>query len=308
MPDYYLFHQNMNVFDGCKSEQNQGFNKAMLTISGRLKDSRVVAAGFTEVIGFHTNTVTSALSSMAGNLDTQLTPPALFATGVPDSRYGTFEYTAISLSIRFKVEARGRVMLVNQKDGKPQWTCVSDEDMSISEVYPFVTSSDTIFAPDSRGLAYVCGEYGDQKMTVGFMHAISGSGRENTYQTLIGIMSLIWEKHPDYNEYPTIFGGDFVFKPSPIGGPYYAIYACVPSGHSTAVSTDSTDNTASTAAPSDCAPLATTAYGCYDFWVANEQITNDYASVYGETMDKDEGLSDHCGIALRLPMEVKFGD
>lgn len=286
MPDYYLFYQTMDpYFDGEEVERNSNLDRAMQVVSGYLKKGQVVAAGFTDVQLLDRLVLYRTLSSIASNLDGGLGSYSLFATGV----LGWPECTAICVNKSFVVEKRGRVMRVNQETGDPLWTCVSEQEVPIDDL----KSSVNYFETRSRGLAYVCGKFGDQKMIVGFTHKISAEGRENTYQLLTSIMQLIWDKYPDYSGYPTIFGGDFTFAPSPMDKPYYAIYASTPSGVST---TDS----------STWDPVPTSDGRGFDFWVANEEISNDNASLYAVT--NGFRLSYHSGISLRLPMEVSFGD
>ena len=291
MTDYYLFHQNMHVFDGSDAKKNEGFGNAMRIISGQLNKDLVVAAGFTEIMSDESAAMRE-IASMACYLNPKLTYPYLFATGVRVFPKEATEYIAISLDKQFRVEARGRVMLIKEKKDEPYWKCVSDDDVRVG-----VMSKD--FASDSRGLAYVCGQFGDQKMIVGFTNDISGGGGNAACPLMDKIMKMIWDKHPYYSECHTIFGGSFRSTPSPMSDPVYTIYACAPPAAADTIELDK-------AAPSpNTTPLSTTKLAFfYDFWVADEEITNDYASVYGETWNKE--LSDHCGIALRLDMEVKF--
>lgn len=292
MRDYYLFYQNMTpYFDGSDAEQNANLKKAMQVISGKLSKGEVIAAGFTDIQLLNRFSLHIALEGIATNLDGGLRMPYLFATGG-----GTPEYTAISLNKKFKVEKRGRVMRVNQEKGDPLWKCVSKEEVDIETIHVADSKDAKIFVnyfdSGSRGLAYVCGKFGNRKMIIGFTHRISAEGREKTYQLLTDSMKLIWDKHPDYSEQPTIFGGDFTFAPGPMNAPYSAIYSATPSGVGTADS-------------GDWEPLPTSDKEGFDFWVANKEIPNSYASRYEETYGLKK-LSRHRGISLWLHTKVSF--
>jgi len=293
MRDFYLFYQNMTpYFDGSDAERNSNLVKAMQVISGKLKKGEVIAAGFSDILLQDRSSLHIALWRMAFTLDVELRVPNLFATYAS----GTPEYTAISVNKKFNVKERGRVMRVKQENGDSLWKCVPDDEIGIESVRRIDNSKGSTtfvnyFESGSRGLAYVCGEFGDRKMVIGFTHRMSAEGREKTYQLLTDSMKMIWDKHPDYEGEPTIFGGDFAFAPGPMNAPYSAIYPDTPGK--------------STANPSDWQPVPTSDYEGFDFWVANHEIPDTYASYYEETHGLMK-LSRHCGIALWLHTKVQF--
>jgi hypothetical protein len=196
LSDYYLFHQNMNLFPGDKATQNEEFGEAMRIISAMLGEGQVVVAGFTRIRGNNGNKLRKALLNMARELD-DFNPPDLFYTGISGPFKG-YEYTPICVNKKSFVEKHGRVMQVSQGHDAPFWQCISDDELE-TDADSLSISGKSIEA-GSRGLAYVCGQFGGQKMIVGFTNEISGGdGDSRAYPLMDKIMKMIWEKHPGYN-------------------------------------------------------------------------------------------------------------
>lgn len=319
MPDYHLFYQNMHpFFDGSNVLRNMNLEGALQVVSGKLKDGQVLAAGFTN-LQFKDQPSAIKMLGAVRNLDSRFEVPSMFATG----GYGSPEYTAIFAHEKFSKDEHGRVMRVNQGKGSSLWKCVPrgevdtwDLKCTTEEFERIAMSGDNYvgyFEARTRGLAYVCGKFGGQKMVVGFTHRISAEGRDKTYTALSDAMKLIWDKHPNYSGCPTIFGGDFTFAPAPADKPFHAAYACKPDAVSKAVPSDSAEADSEAdkpkddkAASGDRVPLATSANGGFAFWVANKEIANDNASVHAETGGPN--LSQHSGISLRLPAEISLAE
>ena len=275
MPDYYIFHQNMRVYGGGNAERNEVFNDAMMEISSELDKDQVVVAGFTEIMNF--GATVDALGVVAAHLDVNLRDPLFFACGITAFKNESPEYVAIAMHKNFSRQIGGRVLLTRPDPySKPQWTCFSETDLGIQSIPKGIV-------PDSRGLAYVGGRFKNKYMIVGFMHNMYNLGdRSSAFQALSNMINLIWAEHSTWANTATIFGGDFNVDPRDITSSVHTIKAV-----------DNNNNA-----------IPTTKHHTYDFWISSANIPNGNAFVDQQTRNVGNGLSDHAGIRLLLPLNL----
>lgn len=279
----HIFHQNMMVFGGRSSKRNEAFKTKMHQICGGFGADRVIVAGFTEIV--NDQKAVEAIKGIAANLDPGLTGHQAFACGITACNQKQVpEYVIISTFNKpsvgtFEERISGRVLLVQNWVGKQSWRCFSSSELDVDKM-------PQNFAPDSRGVAYVGGTYMGRDMIIGFMHNMYGVGnRYGGFQSLDAVATLIRAKHDGWGDKEVFIGGDFNVTPRPIRR------------------NASLKHIAAISNPNDKKSwILTTLNHAYDFWLSTSNaVTSPNAKVWTETRDKEDNLSDHAGISLKLP-------
>ncbi|HLO04709.1 MAG TPA: hypothetical protein VK191_16510 [Symbiobacteriaceae bacterium] len=269
MPNYYVFHQNLRVFAGTNARRNTAFEDAMDTISTDIGSDRVLVAGFTEVMN-NQNTRTP-LRRIAQELDAALRTPILFATGTTAVGNQT-EWVGISTHTNFTVQISGKVL----KQTNNTWQAYP-----VTPQLPADQMPPGNFAADVRGLAYVGGTIGNQRLLFGFIHNNYTLGEPSTiYRALPQMVTAIGQAHQGWDQVTRYLGGDFNIRPDDIGVGYRAVYA--------------TDE--------DMGEIKTTWYHTYDYWITNNgNIDTGQAEVFtASRWENDPDLSDHAGVGLQI--------
>ncbi len=282
---FHIFHQNMMVFGGGSSDRNEAFKTQMWNISIALGSSRVLVAGFTEIV--NDGKTMDAIKAIAVKLDPGLTSNQAFACGITACNKKQIpEYVIISIfnsafKGAFALKISGRVLLVLNNQARKVWQCFPSTELAIDQM-------PKNFVPDSRGVAYVGGTYQGKDMIIGFMHNMYGEGdRFGGFQSLDDTAALIRVKHTDagWGDKDVFIGGDFNVDPRPIKQDSQLWTICA--------RTDPTN--------AESAAVVTTSHHAYDFWLSTYFLTADYANVWTQTRNKSNHLSDHAGVSLKLP-------
>lgn len=271
--EYYVFHQNMRVFGGGTLGRNEAFDGAFIeTVSNKMgQDKHIIVAGFTEIT--NATIAKDALQNASSFLfnDAKYTI-GFFACGVTALKQGQApEYVVISCRHDFTISFSGRVLLMSDQ----KWKCWPWDKFPNDRLPEELTA-------DSRGLAYVGGNFKNQQMIIGFMHNMYKEGnRSGGFSALPTMMKLIWEAHSGWGNVPIYLGGDFNVKPRGFSSRADAQVICA---------VDANNNN-----------INTTRTHPYDYWVTSDpKKTNGDVTVCEETRDVVVGLSDHAGVLLRV--------
>lgn len=245
--------------------------RAFGRVSRALGQDRIFIAGFTEVMS---RAARANLTTLALSLDPILQRTQVFAVGVT-AVGGKKEYVGISLANDFDLQISGKVLPLTPT----KWRAYPTTELPAAEMPAGE------YVADVRGLAYVGGRFGGQRMLVGFMHNVyTLSERAFHYRAIPHMVDAIWAAHRDWGETTVYLGGDFNVQPNDLDATYRVRYALTPTGD----------------------PINTTKNHPYDFWITNDPlIGRNRPQVFTQTRwDKARRrnleLSDHAGVSFRI--------
>jgi hypothetical protein len=290
-----IFHQNMLNYGGNVLRTAAYFNQFRNIDRSSSAFNRIDVAGFTEIT--NGNTAITGLSILTG---------ALFNGGRNNRKHqlavvkcgrtalGKFEFTGFAVRSGIRITQFGRVAIRSGSEVAVDWAPVSDYGYIRTDIPRFTRWSqdfDGSCLADYRVVVFARLTLGIQDVVVGFVHNMYtlDVNRTDFMQKLSKMMDKINLGRHIY------IGGDFNVSPKNIGnersGLFYKYTAPLiarPAG------IDADNFTGG----------GTLLSGrLYDYWfsdIRRGSINTPRPSVYSGTLNKDIGLSDHCGVLLNI--------
>jgi len=278
-----LFHQNMQNYNGANAVRNALFDNCFAAILAKTA-SDYLAAGFTEV---RVATVAD-ITARAQALDPALANAIVIEVGrtalAPRAENIGIAWTPGSLRVRHY----GQV-LYNSTIG--QWVCYNNACLNGPVPAALAMPNVGQLGADSRGLAYIAGDFTTRHVVIAFMHNMYSVGdRSIAFGQLWRMRDLVIHaiRASDPTDANTVWetyvGGDFNVDPSTPGSSRATLR------HAAAEYFNRNQGR--------YFYYNTTWFNTYDFWLTDTFCVNDQAEMAGDT--RYQFASDHSGIILKI--------
>jgi hypothetical protein len=289
----YILHQNMRVYGGGSLARNDAYFFALHDIPADIWEL-TIAVGLTEITsnkdGVCRESVRVNLPDLVTSVNRSLKDYAFVACGTTSGGdkggVGTTEYVGLFWNRSFLDVAYVGRTLQEASGQAAHWNCELMAYPGKGITMPLPKAGDVGYKADSRGLAFIVGAGKSGKshfdFVIAFMHNQYGKGDKSG-----GVISLdsqvktIEEKLKEKKIFlkdPNIYiGGDFNVKPT------------------------SSARTLNMAAASTATGfINTTNSNPYDYFLSNQNISNDDVQVHAAT--RIAKVSDHAGVSLKLQL------